>query len=185
MWARKRVAWFLAGAALVLALIVVALALRNEPVAVDSALAEARARWAGRAFSDYQITLLRNTNGVICQQEIEAQDEQVTRVISNACGQPATWTVSRLHDWIGQLEQTPSRCFPGPGFCACQAAPRTVVNYHPELGYPTEILYEWSMGPNWANADYWRSLLDQAFPGCSRQGFGGPLVVNVRLAPGP
>lgn len=182
--ARVRRRWLIAG---VLALLVLlsALVLLRGQVGAASRVDEARSTWAAQGIAGYRLALTRNSSGTICQQEIEARDEQVARIVSNNCGQPASWTVTRLLDWVAELERTPSRCFPGRSFCPCQAFPRTSVRYDTQLGYPAEIQYEWAMGPNWSNPDYWRSLTDRSFAGCNRQGFGGPLLVNVRLSPEP
>lgn len=177
---QRRVLWATAGG--VVALVA---ALLLWPAQAGSGLDEARARWNGRPFQAYRIALTQETRRGSCDQEIVADDERAGRGLSNTCGQPATWTVTRLFNWIAELERSPNECFPDPNMCACQARTYTSVAYDPALGYPTEIVYEWRKQPNLGRAAYWRSLFDQSFPGCNKDGTGGPVVVRIALTPEP
>jgi hypothetical protein len=146
--------------------------------------AAAEARWRAHPLAVYRISYREQTGRSICQQELLVADEAVDQVVLNRCNQPANWTVSKLFRWIEGLEGDRSRCFPGPGNCICRVAVTTAADYDLQRGYPVEVRYEWTMGPNWGHGDYWRTLLtDPAFPGCSRPGFGGPVRVTVILEP--
>lgn len=177
---QRRVLWATAGG--VVALVA---ALLLWPAQAGSGLDEARARWNSRPFQTYQLTLSQETSRGDCAQEIAVANERVGQALSNTCGQPATWTVTRLFNWIAELESTPAQCFPGPTMCACRGSTSTRVSYDPALGYPREIVYEWRKRPNLGRAAYWRSLFDQSFPGCDKDGTGGPVVVRVGLNPQP
>ncbi|NJM06571.1 hypothetical protein HC891_10855 [Candidatus Gracilibacteria bacterium] len=148
--------------------------------------AAAEARWQAQSFAAYRISYREQSGRTICQQELLVTGEAIDQVVLNRCNQPATWTVSKLFRWIEGLEGERSRCFPGPGNCICRVAVTTAVDYDAQRGYPTEVRYAWTMGPNWGHGDYWRTLLtNPAFPGCSRPGFGGPVRVMVVLEPLP
>jgi Family of unknown function (DUF6174) len=179
---RKRSLLIIAGA---LALTIAGLLLWRSMGNAGERLDAARALWAGRPFQSYQIALFHQTNLGICEQEIVAQDERQTQALRNTCGQPPSWTVTKLFNWINELQNTPTRCYPDQIMCACQIRTSTVVTYDPELGYPQRIVYEWRKQPNLTNLDYWRSLTDQSFPGCDKDGTGGPVIVNITLAETP
>jgi hypothetical protein len=146
--------------------------------------AAAEARWLAQPLAAYRISYREQSGRSICQQEILVAAEAINEVVLNGCKQPASWTVSKLFRWIEGLEGERSRCFPGPSNCICRVSVSTAANYDAQRGYPIEVRYEWTMGPNWGHGDYWRTLLtDPAFPGCSRPGFGGPVQVTVTLEP--
>ncbi|NTU81238.1 MAG: hypothetical protein HGA45_17955 [Chloroflexales bacterium] len=189
---RGRWRWAAGVGALALLLSLAALPALREPAAAQTSLAEARGRWASQPAAGYRLKLTRTTaskgDSQICQQEIEVLDEQVAREVSNGCGQPATWTVTRLFNWVAELEREPSRCYPSASTCACQATTTTRVVYDTVLGFPSEVIYEWRSRPNLMNPAYWRILLDKTFPGCSNiqgSGSGGVLAIKVSLAPEP
>jgi hypothetical protein len=162
------------------------LVLMNRPAQQDSGLAQAQALWLARPFTDYQLAVVEKTQRSICLQDVEVQDEQVHQVSLNRCTHPTTWTVNRLFDWIAQLEQSTSNCFPGPGICACRTTKTTQITYDAQFGYPQSIVYEWQMQPNWTHPDYWRHVWwDKRVPSCSRNGFGGTQTVTVSLTPLP
>lgn len=176
--------------ALVLILSLAALLALREPAAAGSGLVEARERWVANGLARYRLSLTQQTRDVrtgavgTCAQEMVADGEQVTAV-RNSCGMPATWTVPRLFNWIAELEREENRCYPDPSMCACQGAITTTVRYDEALGYPREVVYEWHKRPNLMNAAYWRSLLDRSFPGCDKDGRGGPVVYAVSLTEEP
>lgn len=165
-------------AAMLLSLLGLALALR--PAEARSGLADARARWAAAGPDVYRLRLTQQTNLGACDQEMEAQGGKAT-ALRNTCGQPATWTVPRLFDWIAELEDDPVQCFPDTKMCACTGRTATSVRYDERLGHPVAIVYEWRKRPNLTHAAYWRSLFDQSFPGCNKDGRGGPVVVAISL----
>jgi len=180
---RSRLPWVVGAVAV--ALVAAAALLLLQPAQSSSQLDAARERWETRPFANYRLKLVRETNRGSCEQEVRAADERAGEGLRNNCGQPATWTVTRLFNWIAELERTPARCFPGPARCACLATARTEVRYDPALGFPAEIHYEWRKGPNLIGGAYWRSLLDQSFSGCNKAETGGPVLVRVSLTPEP
>lgn len=160
----------------------------RRPVTAQSGVEAARALWATRPFDSYNLALTQQSRASSCDQIILTAGEQAVQALRNTCGQPPTWTVTRLLNWIVELERTPSRCYPGPNSCACQATATTMVTYDSALGFPRQIVYEWRSRPNLVNPAYWRLLFDKTFPGCSNiqaSGTGGTLVVNVSLDPTP
>jgi hypothetical protein len=161
-----------------------ALVLRGTATARNG-LITARARWETRQFAEYRLQIQQQTGTRLCDQEVIARSERDTEAIRNSCGQPPTWTVTRLFNWISELERSPVRCYPGPARCICQATARVRVTYDPELGYPREINYEWRRRPNYIQPAYWQSLRDQSFPGCENIEAGGELSVRVGLEPEP
>lgn len=185
---RRGMRWLLAsGITALLVSCVGLLLLRDSAVAQDS-VELAKTRWAARNFDAYTLMLRQETRNKICDQQIEARGEQVVLAVHNSCGQPPTWTVTRLLNWIVELEREPSRCYPSTADCACQVMMNTHVTYDSQLGYPRQIIYEWHSQPNLLNPSYWRMLTDKTFPGCSNiqgSGPGGTLVVNVGLTPEP
>lgn len=160
-------------------------ALLYNTVAARSGLANARARWETRQFAEYRLLIQQQTSTRLCEQELIAHGELDTEAIRNSCGQPPTWTVTRLFNWIGELERSPVRCYPGPALCICQATARVQVSYDEALGYPRAINYEWRRRPNYIQPAYWRSLGDQSFPGCENIEAGGELLMRVGLEPEP
>jgi len=169
-------------AALVLSALGLVLLLR--PAQARSGLEQARARWAAGGPASYRLRLTQNTNRGACDQEMLTQVGQATP-LRNSCGQPANWTVPRLFNWIAELERNQSSCYPDPSMCACRGSTTTTVRYDATLGFPREIVYEWRKQPNPTNVDYWRSLFDRSFPGCNRDGRGGPVMVSVTLTEEP
>lgn len=190
-WLRRgKLRWLLAVGALALLVSLAAVLAIREPAAAGGGLAEARERWAANGPARYRLSLTQQTRDAhtgavgLCEQEMVADGEQVTAV-RNTCGIPATWTVPRLLNWIAELEHEESRCYPDPSMCACQGSNTTAVRYDEALGYPHEVIYEWRKRPNLMNAAYWRSLLDRSFPGCDKDGRGGPVVYTVSLTEEP
>jgi hypothetical protein len=164
------------------------LTMLRGPAAAGESVDQARARWAARGFDAYTLSLRQETRVGVCDQEIEARGEQAVQATRNTCGQPPNWTVTRLLNWIVELEREPSHCYPSPGSCACQITASTMVTYDSQIGYPRQIVYEWRSRPNLINPDFWRLLSDKTFPGCSNiqgSGTGGTMIVNVGLTPEP
>jgi hypothetical protein len=179
----KRIRWIIVGAVIMLGLLVAALA-TLRPAQAQSGLAEARARWGVGGPASYRLRLTQQTNRGACDQEMLTEAERATP-LRNSCGQPANWTVPRLFNWIAELERNQSSCYPDPSMCACRGSTTTTVRYDATLGFPREIVYEWRKQPNPTNVDYWRSLFDRSFPGCNRDGRGGPVMVSVTLIEEP
>lgn len=181
---RRQIFWI--GATLLLGLLLlVGVGQYRNGVHAQQSLAQARARWETRPFSAYQLQIGQETRTRQCAQHILARDERTTEAQHNSCGQPPTWTVTRLFNWIAELERSPVRCYPGPARCACRAKAQVDVTYDPVLGYPQAVVYEWRRGPNYFSAAYWQSLTDQSFPGCENIEAGGTLVMYVSLEPEP
>ncbi|NJN15240.1 MAG: hypothetical protein HC822_02515 [Oscillochloris sp.] len=176
---------FIVPAAVLLALGIAAMLLFGRSVLVGQALDDARSRWAQRAFDRYQLAVMQQTERGICQQEISADNERSGVAQFNSCGQPATWTVTRLFNWIAELERSSAVCYPSESLCACRASIRTAVVYDEQQGYPSEIFYEWRKLPNLTSPDYYRLLFDQTFPGCDKDGTGGPVLMQISLSPEP
>jgi Family of unknown function (DUF6174) len=172
------------GGVLLLLLGLASAAVLLRPAQARSGLAEAQARWEAGGPASYRLRLTQQTNLGACDQEMLAEAGKATPV-RNSCGQPATWTVPRLFGWIAELERDPTQCYPDTQMCACKGNTSTTVRYDERLGFPREIVYEWRKQPNLTNIAYWRSLFDQSFPGCNRDGRGGPVVVNVTLIEEP
>jgi hypothetical protein len=185
---RRGVRWLLAGGIAALLVSCVGLAMLRSPAVAHESVDAARARWAARGFDAYTLNVRQETRVGICDQQIETRGEKAVGALRNSCGQPPSWTVTRLLNWIVELERTPSHCYPSPNSCACQITATTMVTYDSQLGYPRTISYEWRSRPNLMNPDYWRILTDKTFPGCSNiqgSGTGGTMVVNVGLTPEP
>jgi hypothetical protein len=177
---RSKWRWVAGVGALALALSLVALAALREPAAASSSLAEARRLWAANGVASYTLSVSQQTRLATCDQQMATQDERATP-IANTCGMPATWTVPRLFNWIEELERTEANCYPDPSMCACRGTISTLVRYDETMGYPVEVVYEWRKRPNLLNAAYYRSLLDRSFPGCDKDGRGGPVIYIVSL----
>jgi hypothetical protein len=172
--------WLILGALAALALGALGLVVFLRPARAESRLAEARARWEAAGPALYRLRLTQQTRLSVCDQEMRAQDGKAT-ALRNTCGQPATWTVPRLFNWIAELEQDPDQCYPDTKMCACRGRTSTSVRYDERLGYPVEVIYEWRKQPNLTDIAYWRSLFDQSFPGCNKDGRGGQVVVSISL----
>lgn len=180
---RRRLFW-IAGLIVLMTLVSGVVLLRGT-VTANPGLAMARARWEERPFADYRLQIQQQTSTRLCEQEVIARGETATEALRNSCGQPPTWTVTRLFNWISELERAPVRCYPGPARCICQATARVNVTYDDKLGFPREISYEWRRRPNYIQPAYWQSLSDRSFPGCENIEAGGELVMRVGLEPEP
>lgn len=188
---RSRLAWLRQGkrrlialGALALVLSLLALAALREPASAGSGLAEARRLWAANGIERYRLHLSQETRLGRCEQEMVTTGGRATP-LSNTCGMPATWTVPRLFSWIEELAREQANCYPDTSMCACRGAVSTAVQYDQTMGYPREVVYEWHKRPNLLNAAYYRSLLDRSFPGCDKDGRGGPVVFTVTLTAEP
>ena len=175
--------WVLVGTvALVLSLVAV-LVLR-QPASARSGLAEARRLWAAQGLVSYRLKVTQLTPAGSCEQEMLTSDGRATP-LANSCGVPATWTVPRLFSWIEELEREDANCYPDSTMCACRGAMSSTITYDAALGYPREVVYEWHKRPNLLNAAYWRSLFDRSFPGCDKDGRGGPVTYTISLSAEP
>ncbi|HMQ31209.1 MAG TPA: DUF6174 domain-containing protein [Chloroflexaceae bacterium] len=183
-WLPPRRRRWLVVAALALLLSLGALAALRQPASAGSGLAEARRLWAANGLDSYRLRVTQQTPLGTCEQEMLTAGTTVTPV-SNTCGMPATWTVPRLFSWIAELDREQVNCYPDPSMCACRGAMATSVQYDQATGYPREVVYEWRKRPNLTNVAYYRSLLDRSFPGCNRDGRGGPVIYTVSLTAEP
>ncbi len=183
-WLRQGKRRWVALGALALLLSLGALAALRQPAAAQSSLAEARRLWAANGVASYRLRLSQETNLGRCDQEMVTAGARATP-LSNTCGMPATWTVPRLFNWIEELEREQVNCYPDPSMCACRGTIATAVTYDETMGYPREVVYAWHKRPNLLNAAYYRSLLDRSFPGCDKDGRGGPVVYTVSLTEEP
>lgn len=158
--------------------------LLRQPVAAQTSLAEARRIWMLQAPERYQLTIVQQTVRGGCEYEALVDGEQAV-ALANDCGNPTLWTVPRLFRWIAELEREQTRCYPSDSMCACYGVSTTNVHYDAERGFPQAVAYEWRKRPNLASADFYRSLLDQSFPGCFKDGTGGPVLYTIRLSDVP
>lgn len=175
--------WALVGALALILGLGAFLALR-EPASAGSGLAEARRTWAANGLASYRLKVAQHTPAGTCEQEMATSGGRATP-LANTCGVPATWTVPRLFSWIEELEREQANCYPDSTMCACRGTMRTAVTYDQALGYPVEVVYEWHKRPNLLNAAYYRSLFDRSFPGCDKDGRGGPVTYTISLTAEP
>jgi hypothetical protein len=180
---RSRWWWAMAVGALALLLLAVFVMLR-QPVAAQPSLVEARRLWMLQTPARYQLTLTQQTSRGICKQAILVDGESAVE-LSNDCSDPTLWTVPRLFSWIAELERDQTRCYPSTTMCACYGVSTTVVRYDAARGFPQEVQYEWYKRPNLVSGAYYRSLFDRSFPGCNKDGTGGPVQYTIELSDAP
>ncbi|HEY3230636.1 MAG TPA: hypothetical protein VGJ87_15535, partial [Roseiflexaceae bacterium] len=118
-------------------------------------LAEAKARWVARPFSEYRLVIQEQTRGGTCDQDVQIQDEQIQRVFQNGCVRLPSWTISNLFTWAEQLADYKIRCYPTDVTCVCHAIYTKHAVFDPHLGYPQSVIYEWQLQPNWAYLNHW------------------------------
>ena len=174
---------------LALALLVLC-ALPSSVVAADSVpLARtplriaAQARWEGRPFASYRITVRVESQNRSCFQEVEVRDGR-NAVTRDSCR--TFWlsalTVTRLFDLSSRLERAPE-CSPSVQPCACQRLRLGGVSFDEQLGFPTQLTLQRWVRPNPGHVDFWRHLFDQhALPPCNELGAAVRLTV-VAVAP--
>ena len=152
LWAHK---WALLGFAVAL-LSCVALAPVAGGAGQASEFTAAKARWAARSFSSYQLVIQEETNAGSCRQAVEIRDEQIARVLLNRCVRLPSWTVNNLFTWAEQAGDPSSRCYPSTVTCVCYQAYSLRASYDPTLGYPQSITQAWSLHLNWAYLGHWQ-----------------------------
>ncbi len=141
---------------------------RPAPQAAD--LAAARARWQARPFSAYRLTLTIYEPGPPggCQQELVIRDEQVARVIRNACQRyrdPMT-----VSDLFTSIAADPQRITMMSGLDSCQVGSvclrvrEVQVTYDSLLGYPHMLRVTEQNRPNWRHPATWQHLLQHGRP---------------------
>jgi hypothetical protein len=144
--------------------------------------ATARAQWATRTFSSYQLLIEEETTAGRCEQELRITDEQIRQVSHNSCVRLPTWTISNLFTWADQLEDGRARCFPTNVTCACYTIYTARASYDAQLGYPRTITYRWNLRPNWGYTNHWRRLWERGeLPDCQRVSrfAEGYITINV------
>lgn len=151
-------------------------------------LARARQQWNAQLLNDYRIVIQHQTRTGVCEQDLEVRDGQIHTVHRNQCNQPPNWTVSRLFDWVAQLEQPASICYPSTNQCTCRVSSIVRVSFDPQLGYPKHVRYDWGLRPYWENVQYWQSFLfDDDLTNCANRARGGGTVelsvVSLTLPP--
>jgi hypothetical protein len=171
-------ATFSIGALLLLLLAI--FSLLRQPVAAQPSLVEARRIWMLQPPERYQLSVIQQTVRGSCEFEALVDGEQVVE-LANDCGNPTQWTVPQLFRWLAELEREQTRCYPSTNMCACYGASTTRIDYDPERGFPRLVEYEWRKRPNLTNAAFYRSLFDQSFPGCFKDGTGGPVLYTIKL----
>jgi len=140
----------------------VALSLLFEPAANPVnivELATARSRWAARPFSKYRI-LIEDDNGQ-CHQDAAVQDETVVTGFHNDCRIPLR-TVTSLFSLIEGVQPSRYRCVDYG--CACDTVMSVYTVYDAQLGYPTEIMFQWNVQANWRHLDYWKYTWSMGHP---------------------
>jgi hypothetical protein len=126
--------------------------------AYESGLAAAKARWAARPFTRYQLEVQEETDASSCRQTVEVHDEKIARVLANRCVRLPSWTVSNLFTWAEQPSEPSSRCYPSAITCVCLKSYSLRASYDPLLGYPRSITHAWSLSLNWAYLGHWKRL---------------------------
>ncbi len=174
---------------LVLALVFVALlAGRAGTSEVHIAQMSAEQTWYAQPLDHYRLVIQHRTRTGVCEQDLEIRGDRVQTVYLNQCAQPPSWTVTRLFEWVKQLGQTASICYPSSVQCTCRVSTFTQVVFDSHMGYPQYIRYEWTLRPNWENLHYWQSLVfNSDRVDCARRTRGGGAVelTVVSLTPLP
>lgn len=164
---RKR--WAILTAALLLFALVGVLSALPHTAPADPARVAAEQRWAARAISDYRMRVQEQMGAFTCLQDFQVAQNRVQRVFQNDCTHPPSWTATSLFRWVAQLEQPDSSCYPSDRVCTCRVLEATRATYDPQLGYPTQVVYTWTLEYNPMNGDFWRYLLQtQSLPNCGR-----------------
>jgi hypothetical protein len=152
-------------------------------------LADARARWAGRSFSDYRLVVEEQTNTGRCGQDVRIRDEQIRQVFANDCVRLPSWTISNIFTWTEQLSEYKSRCYPSDITCVCFSIYTTEAVYNAPLGYPQSVTYRWELQPNFGYLNHWKRLWESGeLPTCkniSRRDGDYITITVVSLTPLP
>lgn len=128
----------------------------------------ARSVWGALPHDSYRIVIQAALTGRTCMQEIEVHT-MTLNILRDTCGSPwlSTLTVDRLFELSSRLEAAPD-CFPSKQNCMCHRVRTGIVQYDPEMGFPTMISWRRELRPNWQHPDYWlRAWEARALPNCS------------------
>ena len=173
-WQRNPLIW--TGVALFLGLMTIIGSRMAEIGAPWRSLAAAQSRWLAADLGHYRLEVVMKGWGG-CTQVAEVVQEQVTVIDRNSCRYHNPRTVTSLFREIERFAAPPDigiACrTPLPGRdCACYAPYIVATRYHPQLGYPEQVIISIERyAPNRAHLHYWRYLITHGRePSC-----GGPL----------
>lgn len=201
------------GAALLsFALLAILLPLRHSQArALD--IAGAKALWSVRSSTRYRLVTSANFHGRVnihggitppCQRISEVFDEQEIKALHNTCHgamiarrpkspeqsfpihpkygvAPVDWRPS-VADLFAEIEAHNRRVPVDLGECALVYQPAQ-VKYHPQLGYPSVIVFLAQVRTQWASTATWRYIWEQQrLPRCAAN-LRTTLTVTVRPLP--
>jgi hypothetical protein len=113
---------------------------------------EARARWAARPFGDYRLV----AQDEHCTYDVLVRRGQVNAGLGDGCNFRAR-AIDALFALASRDREASAVC--GPRGCLCEVVTHVRADYHPRLGYPTELRIAAEMRPLWRSPDVWRALL--------------------------
>lgn len=121
--------------------------------------AMAQEQWAKQPFEAYRISMRVEFLNQACFQEIEVQQERVSKIISDTCQTSSfsSMTIGRLFEISERAEQAPT-CYADTEPCACRQARLGNITYDATFGFPHEINYRRVVQPNWTHLDFWKRL---------------------------
>lgn len=128
----------------------------------------ARDIWMAQPLTRYRMVIQATFSGRACVQEIEVRD-RVLYAARDTCGSPwlASLTIDRLFELSTRLESAPD-CFPSQRNCLCHRVRVGAVQYDPDLGFPTSIVWRRELRPNWQDPAYWLHAWEaRALPKCT------------------
>lgn len=151
----------------------------------QSDLDSARERWAAQSISHYRIVIEYSVPLFNCQQDIEVRNEVVDYKHQDSCAISVTqtqeyFTISNLFQRIEDYINSPL-C--GPNGCACDGPISVDVAYHPEQGYPQQIVYQLHPERRWFYGEYWQALLSGTLQQCPPINYIGETITVQSLAP--
>lgn len=150
-----------------------------------SDLNSARERWADQKISDYRIAVEYSVPLFSCQQDIEVRNEVVDYKHKDSCAISVMrtgdyFTVSALFQRVEDSINAP-QC--GLNGCACDGPISIDVTYHPEQGYPQQIVYQLHPERRWFYAEYWQALLNGTLQQCPPIDYIGETITVESLTP--
>ncbi len=154
--------------------------MRREPLARETALMEARARWDASGFVAYRMQL--SDRG--CRLEVDVRAERVisTRYAQlRACDQQPV----AVRDLFALIERDGAvrRACVYRG-CACDDVLNVRAEYHPSLGYPRSLEISLTPTPNWRHADFWRAAWRfRSLDVCDDLAIGSRMLTVVDVTP--
>jgi hypothetical protein len=161
------------------------LSLSASQLSPASDLETARERWAEQGITAYRITVEYSVPLFSCQQDMEVRNEVVDYKHTDRCSlnptrTPRYFTVSDLFQRIEDSLNAP-QC--GPNGCACDGPIAVAVTYHPELGYPQQIVYQLRPDRRWLYGEYWQALLNGELQRCPPTTYIGETITVRSLTP--